>query len=64
MEHRYFVYILTNSRRTVLYTGVTNGLVRRVSQHRDTVFRRFTHDDFNNAQATIARFAPRNDMGE
>jgi putative endonuclease len=34
MAHDYFVYILTNSRHTVLYTGVTNDLIRRVSQHR------------------------------
>ena len=28
------VYILTNARRTVLYTGVTSNLVARVAQHR------------------------------
>ena len=30
----YFVYILTNSLKTVLYIGVTNDLVRRIEQHR------------------------------
>ena len=34
-EHRYFVYILTNQRRTVLYTGVTNNLARRLREHRE-----------------------------
>ncbi len=29
----YFVYILTNHTNQVLYTGVTNNLVRRVFEH-------------------------------
>ncbi len=29
----YFVYILTNANRTVLYTGVTNNLSRRIHEH-------------------------------
>jgi putative endonuclease len=34
MRDQYFVYILTNDRHTVLYTGVTNDLVRRMDEHR------------------------------
>jgi len=34
MEKQYFVYILTNKRHTVLYTGVTSDLQKRVYQHR------------------------------
>jgi len=42
MVHDYFVYILTNRRNTVLYTGVTNDLVRRVSEHRAKLTGGFT----------------------
>ncbi len=35
MANQYFIYILTNQYHTVLYTGVTNNLSRRVSQHRE-----------------------------
>ena len=33
MSHNYFVYILTNKNKTVLYTGVTNDLEIRLKQH-------------------------------
>jgi putative endonuclease len=33
-DRQYCVYILTNSHNTVLYTGVTNDLQRRVMEHR------------------------------
>src|SRR5690242_10077859 len=35
MARRYFVYILANSRKTVLYIGITNDLVPRIWQHRN-----------------------------
>ena len=41
MPRRYYVYILANRSRT-LYVGVTNDIVRRVTQHRDGSGSRFT----------------------
>jgi putative endonuclease len=39
---QYCVYILTNSRHTVLYTGVTNNLERRLSEHKSKLGSAFT----------------------
>ena len=42
MDKNYYVYILTNKRNTVLYTGVTNDLKRRVYEHREKLVSGFT----------------------
>jgi putative endonuclease len=42
MERQYCVYILTNRRNSVLYTGVTSDLKRRVWQHREKLVPGFT----------------------
>ena len=35
MWRDYYVYIITNKMNTVLYTGVTNNLQRRIWQHKE-----------------------------
>ena len=60
--HGYFVYIITDRPRGVLYTGVTNDLPRRIGEHRTGEVRGFSkkynlkqlvwfeaHDDINEA---------------
>ena len=41
-KHCYHVYILTNKRHTVLYTGFTGNLQQRVQQHKEKVQPGFT----------------------
>jgi len=65
MDHRYFVYILTNRHQTTLYVGVTNDLIRRVHEHRTKVASAFTarynvdklvyYEETSDVQAAIAR---------
>ena len=43
MDHIYCVYILTNKNNTVLYTGVTNNLKRRVNEHKNKLVEGFTN---------------------
>ncbi|WP_313790797.1 GIY-YIG nuclease family protein [Allomuricauda sp. CP2A] len=34
---KYYVYILTNRHKTVLYTGMTNNLSRRLMEHKENI---------------------------
>jgi putative endonuclease len=61
----YYVYILTNKTRVVLYVGVASNLVKRVYQHKQDLVKGFTkkyrvhslvyYEVFDNPQAAIAR---------
>ncbi len=64
-ERAYYVYILTNERNTVLYTGITNDLIRRVYQHKHDQHKGFTqkyrvhklvyYEEIDDVLAAIAR---------
>jgi putative endonuclease len=60
----FYVYMMTNRSRVVLYTGITNSLMRRVWQHQDGKIEGFTkayrvnrlvYERFNDPRDAIAR---------
>ena len=64
MNKQFYVYIMTNKNNTVLYTGVTSDLNKRVYEHKNKLLEGFTkrynidklvfyevYDDINNAIA-------------
>ena len=65
MNKQYYVYIMTNKYNTVLYTGVTNDLKRRVYEHKSGLGGGFTskyniaklvyYEVCNDAYSAIAR---------
>ena len=42
MDKQYYIYILSNETNTVVYTGVTNDLKRRVFEHKEKFVEGFT----------------------
>jgi putative endonuclease len=43
MNRQYYVYIMTNKYNTVLYTGITNNLKRRIYEHKEKLVAGFTN---------------------
>ena len=41
-EYSYYIYILTNETNTVFYTGFTNGIVRRIAEHKVKIHNSFS----------------------
>jgi putative endonuclease len=41
-DRRYYVYILTTKNNTVLYTGITNDISRRIEEHKAHLASKFT----------------------
>src|SRR5438552_10536539 len=64
-DYTFWVYIITNAHDSVLYIGMTNDLVRRVSEHRSGEIHGFTsgyrchkllyYEHYTNVQDAIAR---------
>lgn len=65
-ERRYYVYIITSKRNSVLYTGVTGDLICRVFQHRSkynprsfsaryNVYKLVYYEEFDNPYEAIMR---------
>ena len=42
MDKQYFVYIVTNKKRGVLYIGITSDLPKRIWEHKNKVVEGFT----------------------
>ena len=65
MEKLYCVYIMTNKTNTVLYTGITSNLKKRIYEHKENLAEGFTekynvhklvyYEVFNDVEESILR---------
>ncbi|MQY53591.1 MAG: GIY-YIG nuclease family protein [Firmicutes bacterium] len=65
MEKLYCVYIMTNKKNTVLYTGITSNLKKRIYEHKENLVEGFTkkynvhklvyYEVFNDVEEAILR---------
>jgi len=39
---QYYIYLLTNQNNTVIYTGVTSNLIKRIWEHKNKLVKGFT----------------------
>ncbi len=64
-DKTFFVYIVTNKNNTVLYTGVTSDLIKKIYQHRNKIIKGFSkrynldklvyHEVFHDPESAIQR---------
>jgi putative endonuclease len=65
MSRTFYVYMMTNRSRVVLYTGITNSLARRVWEHQNAEIKGFTktykvsrlvyYESFDDPRVAISR---------
>jgi len=65
MPRQYYIYILTNKSHTVLYTGITNDIYRRIYEHKHKLIKGFSskynvtrlvyYEVFDSAESAIIR---------
>ena len=65
MKKLFYVYIITNKRNTVFYTGVTNNIERRIQEHKEKLVEGFSKkynidklvycEEFNDVEEAIQR---------
>ena len=65
MSHTYYIYLMTNNSNNVLYTGITNDLARRITEHKLKEINGFTakynvvklvyYEEFSQVEEAITR---------